>query len=376
MNELLDQLPEFLQNEIVLFAIVVAVIAIVGYVVLWLFREIRGDPAPPPASQASPRMPESPQGDVLGVGSAGPTRTLDLTGSGVLGTMSQTSRIMEGPVSGMLPRADTSIEGRDRIQIEPELRQAGYYRPTALAEYKSVRALLIVVPLVVAAALALVVDNSQVPTIALGGLVVAALGYSIPRVYINMVARARRREIERGLPVAVDMIVLGLLAGQNVMKSFQRVAFEVRRAFPILSEEMQLTYRQAELNTLGHALRVWAKRSYVPEVYNLAIILTQSEQQGADITNGLFEFSSNFRVTLRQRADAQANRASFWMLFPTVFCMWIPAAVVLAAPVYFEFDERRAKARDALVPPGGDPSESLQKRYAPFMKAKSQMPAQ
>jgi hypothetical protein len=111
-------------------------------------------------------------------------------------------------------------------------------------------------------------------------------------------------------------------------------------------------------------------------VYNLAIILTQSEQQGADITNGLFEFSSNFRVTLRQRADAQANRASFWMLFPTVFCMWIPAAVVLAAPVYFEFDERRAKARDALVPPGGDPSESLQKRYAPFMKAKSQMPAQ
>ena len=106
---------------------------------------------------------------------------------------------------------------------------------------------------------------------------------------------------------------------------------------------MQLTYRQAELNTLGHSLRVWAKRSDVPEVYNLAIILTQSERQGADITNSLFEFSSNFRITLRQRADAQANRASFWMIFPTLLCMWIPAAVVLAAPVYFEFEERRAK---------------------------------
>ena len=63
---------------------------------------------------------------------------------------------------------------------------------------------------------------------------IAALGYSIPRVYINIIARNRRRDIEAGLPTAVDMIVLGLLAGQNVMKSFQRVAFEIRRSFPIL----------------------------------------------------------------------------------------------------------------------------------------------
>jgi tight adherence protein C len=375
MNDFFEQLPELLRNQVVFFTIVVAGIAIAGYVLLWLFREIRGEAAPPSSQADSPR-PESAHADVLGGGSAGPTQTLDLTGSGVLGNMSRTSRIMEGPTSGMLPREDTSVGGRDRAQIEPELRHAGYYRPTALAEYKSVRALLVVVPLVVAAALALFVDNSDVPTIAIGGLIVAALGYSIPRVYINMVARARRREIERGLPVAVDMMVLGLLAGQNIMKSFQRVAFEVRRAFPILSEEMQLTYRQAELNTLGHALRVWAKRSEVPEVYNLAIILTQSERQGADVTNGLLEFSSNFRVTLRQRADAQANRASFFMLFPTVFCMWIPAAVILAAPVYFEFDERRTKARDALVPPGGDPTESLQKRYGPYLKSRSQMPNQ
>ena len=36
------------------------------------------------------------------------------------------------------------------------------------------------------------------------------------------------------------------------------------------------------------------------------------------------------------------------MLFPTIFCLWIPAAVIIVAPVYFEFSDKRAKTREQL----------------------------
>ncbi|MCE9534494.1 MAG: type II secretion system F family protein, partial [Planctomycetes bacterium] len=308
-------------------------VALIGVLIIWLVREICGDEPPP-------RQP-------------------------LLGGDTSTSGIYRG-LAGT--GSSTEID-RDREQIEPELRRAGYYRPTALAEYKSVRALLIIMPLVVAAGIALVIDRPRVPSVFVGGLILAGLGYSVPRLYVNMVARYRKREIERGLPVAVDMLVLGLMAGQNIMNAFARVAREVRRAYPVLAEEMALTYRQAELNTLGHSLRVWAVRSGVNEVYNLAVILSQSERQGADVATSLLEFSANFRIDLRQRADAQANRASFWMLFPTLLCMWIPAIVVLVAPVAMQFEDRRNAARDAAVPPGVDKNEkNLQKRYDRFLK--------
>ena len=119
----------------------------------------------------------------------------------------------------------------------------------------------------------------------------------------------------------------------------------------------------------GTARLLWvADRCGVHEVYNLSVILTQSERQGADVSNSLLEFASSYRVTLRQRADAQANRASFWMLFPTLLCMWIPAAVVLAAPVYMEFTERRAKARAAIMPPGSSTNDTLDRTFGPYLK--------
>ena len=62
---------------------------------------------------------------------------------------------------------------------------------------------------------------------------------------------------------------------------------------------------------------------------------------GTDIGSALLEFSSSFRTTLRQRADAPANKARVWMAFPTVLCLWVAAAIVLVVPIYFYFWHRR-----------------------------------
>ncbi|MCC6420696.1 MAG: type II secretion system F family protein [Gemmataceae bacterium] len=252
-----------------------------------------------------------------------------------------------GPMTPALASGAPMTAG-DRAALEKELREAGFYRPTALMEYSAIRAVLVFLPILIALAVALLADRQRMSMILIGGLLVSALGFSIPRVYVSYLARKRAREIERGLPVALDLLALGLSGGQHILAAFARVSQELRHSYPVLAEEFQIVLRQAELRSLPHALQQFADRVGVGEVRNLAVILTQAERLGTDLSTALLEFSNTFRLALRTRADAQANRASFWMLFPTVLCLWIPAAIVLAGPVFFEFNERRRETARML----------------------------
>lgn len=237
-------------------------------------------------------------------------------------------------------------EGRDRESILPELARAGLYGPMALAEYRAVRAVLILTPLFAAAAICLLVEPTRIPTVALTGVVLCFLGYSLPRLYIYMRAEARSREIERGLPVFADMLSIALLAGQGLLGALRRVTTQLRNSFPKMTGELEIVIRQADMLNLNVAFEQWSNRSQVADVRNLAVILNQSQRLGNDVSTALMEYATNLRSNARQRADAKAQRASFWMLFPTILCLWIPAAVVLVGPMFAEFSVRMQRAKE------------------------------
>ncbi len=260
-------------------------------------------------------------------------------------------------------------------ELQAELRAAGIYRPTALMEFAAIRAVFILLPLLLAGALAALAPEEYVPRIAIAGLVGAVLGYSLPRIYLHYLAVGRKRRIEKGLPVAVDLLSLGLLSGQNVMTTLQRVSREVRFAHPELADELTIVREQAQLNTLPHALEQWARRANIPEVNHLVAILSQGQTQGADVASGLFEFATNFRASLRQRADTQANRAGFWMIFPTVFCLLTAAMIVLVGPVYFQFVTRGTETTDQVAP-AQEANEKLRRMKARMINRAGGGPAQ
>ncbi|HEY7331256.1 MAG TPA: type II secretion system F family protein [Gemmataceae bacterium] len=237
---------------------------------------------------------------------------------------------------------------KGRTDLHRVLTDAGFYRPTAVMEYVALRTVLLLVPLVGAAVFALFVEPARIPVVALVGLILALLGYSFPRIFLDYLARTRTRQIERGLPVALDLITLGLSAGLTILASLRRVAIELKKAYPILAYELEIVQQQAELRSLEHALQQLSDRVRVPEIRNLALILVHSERLGTDIGTTLLEFATAYRTTLKQRAEAQANKASFWMTFPTVLCLWISAAIILVGPMYYEFWNRRTQAQDLL----------------------------
>lgn len=229
-------------------------------------------------------------------------------------------------------------------ELRKELYLAGFYKPSALMEYAALRTLLIVTPLVVAGVLALIVETHQISSVVVGGLVLAILGYSLPRVYLFYRGRKRLRLIENGLPFAIDMLALCLSAGQNLYSSITRVCRELRLCHPVLADEFNIIRQHAELRSLPHALEQFAKRVATPEVRNLATIVIQAEKLGTDTGAALIEYSNSLRTNLKQRAEARANRTMFWLLFPTLLCLWIPAAIILIGPAILEFQEHRRTA--------------------------------
>jgi tight adherence protein C len=242
-----------------------------------------------------------------------------------------------------LPMTSQGREG-----LRQDLRSAGLYRPTALMEYAAVRAVLVIAPLIGAGLLALLAEPESLSRVLLGGLAVAVLGFSLPRVYLTARARTRARQIERGLPLAIDLLTICLSAGQTIVVALQHAGRELRGTFPALAEELGIVEHQARLHSLEQALQQLAERVPVPEVRNLALLLIQSERLGTDTAATLQEYAASIRTTVRQRAETRASRASFWMLFPSVFCLFVAAAIVLIGPTYLEFWRYRRESAAML----------------------------
>ncbi len=229
----------------------------------------------------------------------------------------------------------------DRGALQRELREAGYYRPTALMEYAAIRAMLIILPLVGAAILMQFTDvPSDVFWIWAGAIILAILGFSLPRVYLYFRARARQHQIERGLPTAIDMMTLCLSAGLNVNAALERVTEELQFAYPVLGEEFAIVRRQSELRSLEFALVQFAERVNMPQIRNLTVLLTQSENLGTDAVSVLREYADDLRINMRQRADEMANKAPFKLLFPA-YLMAFGAGILLISPAVLEFQNFR-----------------------------------
>jgi tight adherence protein C len=232
----------------------------------------------------------------------------------------------------------TSAKLRPQMrQLQQELRSAGLYEPNALAEFTAFRVVAALSALACTTLAMFLVPDERAGQAFLIGLAVAGLAYGLPRVVLLARRRRQARAIERDLPLAIDLQVLCLSAGQGLVAALHQTATQLGRRSPILARELAIVCQHAELHSLEHALKQWSDRVQLPEVRNLTMLLMQSERLGTDTAATLHELATCYRISARQRAEAQANRTSFWMLFPSVFCFWVASAIILIAPVYLEF---------------------------------------
>jgi tight adherence protein C len=240
-------------------------------------------------------------------------------------------------LAGILPCSASTREKLARF-----LRQAGHYHRHALSEFLALRNTL-VAGWVLLAATALVVitdpgDEAASPII-VGGLVVAFVLYSLPRLILEVMGRNRVQRIEESLPDALDMATMCMSGGVPLQAALVRVSDEMQSIHPDLAFELRVVGRQMDAGSLDTAVRQFAARIEAPEVQSLAAILGQTERQGAGVAAAFERFADNVRLNRRQRSEEAGNKTAIKLLFPLVFCLAPPVYLMLLGPAVVELSD-------------------------------------
>jgi tight adherence protein C len=216
---------------------------------------------------------------------------------------------------------------------------AGYLSRASWLNLTAIRFVLAFLSLVITGFWLLMAPPALEPWL-LGAVVLAPLFFwALPPLIVSWQASERKIDIERGLPDVLDMLNMGVSQGLTVPQSLRRISREITSAHPAIAQELQLVERQAEVGSLPQALRNFADRVDSPEVNSFTSLLIQADATGSSISRALTEYSDSMRASLKERADARANAASFQLLFPVTLCLMPSVFLFLLGPAIVQMSD-------------------------------------
>ncbi|MGW8136983.1 type II secretion system F family protein [Sphingomonas zeae] len=159
------------------------------------------------------------------------------------------------------------------------------------------------------------------------------LSYKAPDLALKNQVDKRTAAIRKGLPDALDLMVICAEAGLTVDAAFARVARELRRAYPELGDEFQLT--SVELGFLTdrrQALENLAMRVNLESLRGVVTTMIQTEKYGTPLASALRVLSAEFRHERMMRAEEKAARLPAIMTVPLILFILPVLFVVILGP--------------------------------------------
>lgn len=158
-------------------------------------------------------------------------------------------------------------------------------------------------------------------------------GYKGPEIYLKNMASKRTTEIRKGLPDALDLLVICAEAGLTVDAAFNRVAKELGRAYPELGEEFTLTAIELSfLNERKMAFNNLAYRVDLESVRGVVTTMVQTERYGTPLASALRVLSAEFRNERMMRAEEKAARLPAIMTIPLIMFILPVLFIVILGP--------------------------------------------
>lgn len=214
-------------------------------------------------------------------------------------------------------------------RVRTKLAQAGNPSGLGPVEFIGLRYLLSV-GVGAGAFVLLFVSQSGVTFSLLIGGVVGAFGFILPNIWLDRKVKARRKEITKSLPDAIDLLTISVESGLGFDPAMQRVAEKwdnaLTREFARVLSEMRIGKTKRE------ALREMALRADEDGLSTFVSSVIQADTLGVPITQVLRIQSEAMRVRRRQRAEELAQKAPLKMLFPMVFLIFPALYVVILGP--------------------------------------------
>ena len=222
---------------------------------------------------------------------------------------------------------------KDSTVMLRRLMRAGFRGPNALKMLYGSKAILAVAFPVLALVMTAKsdADPSHKMMLVMGAF---AAGFFGPNEYVRHAAKRRQKQIRKGLPNALDLMVVCVESGLGMDQATVQVAKELQFAHPEISQEFSLVNLEMKAGSRrADALRNLADRTGVEEVKKLVAVLVQADRFGTSIAQSLRGHSEFMRVQTRQQAEEKAAKLGVKLVFPIFFCILPSLFVVTVGPV-------------------------------------------
>ena len=221
-------------------------------------------------------------------------------------------------------------------RIAQKLNHAGYRLPQAPQVFNGIKA---ATGLMFSAfgLTASLFSGSEASVTFLPAFLLGCFGFMLPDRVLEHRVKARSRRLRDALPPALDLIVLGLEAGQGLDGAIAEAAREIRESYPDLSAELNMI--QMELlagKTRVEAFRNLGERSPEPEVKRLAQLLVDCDRFGTSLAGALRTHVKYVRTRMRQQAREAARKVGVKLVFPVFFLIFPSVLLVTLGPAVLQ----------------------------------------
>jgi tight adherence protein C len=165
------------------------------------------------------------------------------------------------------------------------------------------------------------------------GIGLGVAGWFIPVVVIRRLSRRRIAAVARGLPEALELLVVCFEAGLALDSGIAKVAIELRTSQPALAEELATT--SADLKMLPsreQALEALAQRVNVPAIHSLVSTLSQTMKFGTPLSHTIRVVAAELRNDMIIQIEERANKLPVLMTIPMMLFILPTIFLVVAAP--------------------------------------------
>jgi tight adherence protein C len=157
--------------------------------------------------------------------------------------------------------------------------------------------------------------------------------YKAPDIWLKNKVNKRSKAIQKGLPDALDLMVICAEAGLTVDASFNRTAKELGKAYPELGDEWGLTAIELGfLNERRQAFENLATRVDLEAVRGIVTTMIQTEKYGTPLASALRVLSAEFRHARMMRAEEKAARLPAIMTVPLILFILPTLFIVILGP--------------------------------------------
>jgi tight adherence protein C len=164
-------------------------------------------------------------------------------------------------------------------------------------------------------------------------LVCAPMGAGLPYIRISGEQQRRLKQINRGLPYAIDLIALGMSAGLDFPGAVKQVVEKSSDPSDALVEELMRILQELQLGrTRKQALTEFAKRAPTNSVNEFVSAMVQAEDRGNPVAEVLIIQAGVSRQRRTVQAEEAAAKAGVAMVLPLML-LFLCIMILIISPM-------------------------------------------